>query len=212
MCAVQAVKIAYIQDLQLEGVNEALKLFDLFPAKTRFFINAWTWGYEELLRAIAHRYRCKIHLDDHKAKIYKQSTVSQHDYEHSSLSQDYPELAEIGTSTFQHTRFHACERRWKCPHVRGDGRGCFESEEMQVFWEDKYQIALRQDELLKSKDLLPHTVFVNPADATETGWAKYKQRIIAQCTAARAGDGPWPTNLVSFRNGTISMIIRKCLT
>lgn len=173
-----------------------MKLFDFFPPKTRFFINAWTWGYEELLRAIAHRYRCKIHLDDYKAKIYKQSAISHHDFEHSSLGHDFPELAEIGTPTFQLTRFHACERRWKCPHVRGDGLGCFESEEMQVFWEDEHQIALRQDELLKRKGLLPQTVFVNPADATEVGWAKYKDRITAQCRAAKAGEASWPTNLV----------------
>lgn len=177
-------------------------MFDLFPPKTRFFINSWTWGYEELLRAIAYRYQCKIHLDDYKAKIYKQSTVSQHDYHNSSIGPNYPELADIGTSTFQHTRFHACERRWKCPHVRGDGRGCFASEEMQVLWEDKYETPLRLDRLLEAKGLLPQTVFVNPADATEVGWAKYKDRVTAQCAAAKAGQGPWPTNLVSKSRGS----------
>lgn len=160
------------------------------------FINCWTWGYEELLRAIAHKYRCKIHLDDYKSKIYKQSSVSLHDYANSSISKDHPPLAEIGTSTFQHTRFHACERRWKCPHVRGDGQGCFDSEEMQAIWEDTHEVAIRQDQVLKSRGLLPHTVFINPADATETGWAKYRERITEQCMAAKEGRGEWPTNLV----------------
>lgn len=173
-----------------------MELFDLFPPKTRFFINCWTWGYEELLRAIAHKYRCKIHLDEYKAKIYRQDAVSSHDLEYSCMDSKYPALNEIGTSKFQATRFHACERRWKCPHVRGDGQGCFNSEEMQAIWEDEHETALRQDRVLKSKGLLPHTVFVDPADATVTGWARYKEKITAQCAAAKSGHGEWPTNLV----------------
>lgn len=68
---------------------------------------------------------------------------------------------------------------------------------MQAIWEDTHEVALRQDQILKSRGLLPNTVFVNPADATETGWAKYKERITKQCIAAKKGEGEWPTNLVS---------------
>ena len=43
-----------------EGIEEVIKLIELFPADTRFFFNCWTWGWEELLRTLAQRYNCNV--------------------------------------------------------------------------------------------------------------------------------------------------------
>lgn len=31
-----------------------------FPSTTYFFINTWTWGYEDVLKAISHAFHCKV--------------------------------------------------------------------------------------------------------------------------------------------------------
>ena len=47
---------------KMDGIQEVIKLIELFPANTRFFFNCWTWGYEELLRCLSQRYECKVGL------------------------------------------------------------------------------------------------------------------------------------------------------
>lgn len=180
-----------------DGVEEVIKLIDLFPAETRFFFNCWTWGYEELLRSVARRYKCKIHLDDYKQRIFSKDVVSDYDAEHSSLSRNCPPLADLGTSSYQTTRFHACERRWKCPLVRGDGQGCFEESQGQRRWQKQHARALQAEEALRQSGKLPHIVFANPAEATPTGWAAYAKKIKVQCGLAQHGLAEWPTNIVS---------------
>lgn len=46
-------------------------------------------------------------------------------YSHSSIQQLDPVLSSVGTTDEKATRFHACERRWKCDEVWGDGIGCY---------------------------------------------------------------------------------------
>lgn len=179
-----------------EGVEEVIKLIDMFPSETRFFFNCWTWGYEELLRSVAQRYKCKIHVDEYKQRIFSKETVSDHDADNSSVPKECPVLADIGTSSCQTTRFHACERRWKCPLTRGDGQGCFEGAEGQLQWEKQHARALRAEAALAATGQLPHLVFANPAEATPTGWAAYAKKVKAQCGLARHGLAKWPTNIV----------------
>lgn len=32
----------------------------LFPPETTFFINAWTWGYEDIFRAVARSFQSQV--------------------------------------------------------------------------------------------------------------------------------------------------------
>jgi len=34
----------------------------LFPPTTLFFINTWTWGYEDILKAISTAFRSKVRI------------------------------------------------------------------------------------------------------------------------------------------------------
>ncbi|KAI0819253.1 hypothetical protein BC628DRAFT_1423974 [Trametes gibbosa] len=85
------------------------KLMTLYPHTTRFFINAWTWGYEEIYKAVARTFDAKIHVDRYKQGVY------------SHISGD-PFLTSIVTKDGASTRFHACERFDRCEHVRVNGR------------------------------------------------------------------------------------------
>ncbi|KAJ7178715.1 beta-lactamase-like protein [Mycena crocata] len=80
-----------------------VELMKLLPATTYFFINAWTWGYEDVLKAISRSFRSRIHLDRYKYNIY--SNVSD------------PVLRAIGTREDGESRFHACERFDRCDYV-----------------------------------------------------------------------------------------------
>ncbi|KAI5896861.1 uncharacterized protein SCHCODRAFT_01189162 [Schizophyllum commune H4-8] len=83
-----------------------IELMKLYPPSTHFFINSWTWGYEDILKAIAQAFDTPIHLDRYKYSIFK------------CLSDSF--LRRIVTSDPAATRFHACERFDRCDHVAVD--------------------------------------------------------------------------------------------
>lgn len=83
-----------------------IELMKVFPSSVYFFINSWTWGYEDVLKAIAQSFQSKIHVDRYKYSIY------QH------LSD--PFLRLITTRDSSSTRFHACERFHRCEYVMVD--------------------------------------------------------------------------------------------
>ena len=45
------------QDVGTEGLIE---LMNMFPSDARFFINTWTWGYEDILKAVSHSFGAKV--------------------------------------------------------------------------------------------------------------------------------------------------------
>jgi hypothetical protein len=78
----------------------------LFPPETSFFINSWTWGYEDILRAIAFHFQSQIHVDRYKHSVY------------SHIADPY--MRSLITLDASKTRFHACERFNRCPHASAD--------------------------------------------------------------------------------------------
>ncbi|EEB93685.1 hypothetical protein MPER_07624, partial [Moniliophthora perniciosa FA553] len=84
-----------------------IALMKLYPPTTLFFINAWTPGYEDILKAVTRAFGSKIHLDRYKYKI---CTHLRHD----------PLLKALGTTDPESTRFHACERFDRCHVVSVD--------------------------------------------------------------------------------------------
>ncbi|KAJ4482020.1 hypothetical protein J3R30DRAFT_2114204 [Lentinula aciculospora] len=102
-----------------DATNGLIALLKLYPPSTYFFINSWTWGYEDILKEIARTFNCKIHLDEYKHRIY------------SLLSSD-PLLQTLGTTDPDETRFHACERFARCHHVNVDREGKFLNDDDDV--------------------------------------------------------------------------------
>ncbi|KAM0786929.1 hypothetical protein ACM66B_002351 [Microbotryomycetes sp. NB124-2] len=151
-----------------EAVDEVCKYIAEYPPSTRFFLNAWTCGYEELLKGISSAFNERIHLDALKLKIYSSPSARKLD----------PLLASVGTDSTEPLRFHACERKWKCDQVWGDGCGCF-------IWEAKSVPTLRGPKKLKrpgvdvsdSSGTVPHIVYVNPLEMPVWQWKEYKARM-----------------------------------
>ncbi|KAF9560789.1 hypothetical protein CPC08DRAFT_614997, partial [Agrocybe pediades] len=86
-----------------------VKLMALYPRDVYFYINAWTWGYEDILQEVAHAFGEKIHVDRYKHSMY------------AHLSED--SLFKLATDDPGSTRFHACERFDRCSHVAVDDTG-----------------------------------------------------------------------------------------
>jgi hypothetical protein len=78
----------------------------LFPPETSFFINSWTWGYEDILRAIAYHFQSQIHVDRYKRSVY--SHIAD------------PFMRSLTTLDASKTRVHACERFNYRPHASAD--------------------------------------------------------------------------------------------
>ncbi|CAL1712191.1 unnamed protein product [Somion occarium] len=91
-----------------EACNGLMSLMALIPDSSLFFINSWTWGYEDVLKAVARTFQTKIHVDRYKHNVY------------SHLSGE-PFLREILTRDPASTRFHACERFDRCDRVKVEG-------------------------------------------------------------------------------------------
>ncbi|EPT05368.1 hypothetical protein FOMPIDRAFT_1111639 [Fomitopsis schrenkii] len=92
-----------------EATSGLVSLMMLLPRETLFFINSWTWGYEDILKAVARSFNSQIHVDRYKFGVY--NNISD------------PFLRRIITSDAASTRFHACERFSRCEHVSVDGKG-----------------------------------------------------------------------------------------
>ncbi|KAA1470649.1 hypothetical protein DENSPDRAFT_929009 [Dentipellis sp. KUC8613] len=86
-----------------EAVDGLVKLMKLLPNSSSFFVNAWTWGYEDILKGAARAFQCKIHVDRYKHNIY------------SRLSD--PCMRMIITEDPNVTRIHACERFDRCSRM-----------------------------------------------------------------------------------------------
>lgn len=46
--------------IQKRATSGLIKLVALFPSTTLFFLNTWTWGYEDILKAIFTAFRSKV--------------------------------------------------------------------------------------------------------------------------------------------------------
>ncbi|GAA99433.1 uncharacterized protein L969DRAFT_60909 [Mixia osmundae IAM 14324] len=178
-----------------EAVEQVLSHIARFPAETIFFLNAWTWGYELLVEAVAERFNTRIHVDAYKFAQY--SRIG---------------LGHLVTLTESESRFHACERRWKCDTTWVNGRGCrvfaqevlpdlSGSKRKKTVCEETCRLAHHLQGCL-NEDSGPHVVYVNPWECSRKRWQAYKDKVeldlqrAEQEQAACSSDISWPANLV----------------
>lgn len=129
----------------------------------------------------------QIHLDKYKHKIYSHGSNSCPN----STPFD-PLLAALGTkSTSRPLRFHACERRWKCDQVWGDGVGCYEwAEEHLPHLEGPKKlkrpgrrgVGVDRSEAAEEEDI----IYINPAEMPRWKWEQYNARLEETLELARA--------------------------
>ncbi|KAH9936509.1 uncharacterized protein B0H18DRAFT_1206791 [Fomitopsis serialis] len=130
-----------------EATAGLVSLMSLLPSTTLFFINSWTWGYEDILKAVARAFDSQIHVDRYKHSVYTSITGDAF-------------LKHIITADAGSTRFHACERFNRCEHVSVDGNGGRAP-----------TAAANAGPSLSSAG--KHVVYVNPVTMGTAGWELY---------------------------------------
>ena len=143
----------------------------LYPPETLFFINTWTWGYEDILKAVARAFGSKVNsfvsINLSRVDIFLSTKihVDRYKYEIYCRLSD-PFLKSILTTDAASTRFHACERFNRCEHV-DVGR------------------------FSQAGKSIPTVVYVNPVDMGTTSWDLYVSETLGSME-----QGVLPPNLV----------------
>ncbi|KAH8924261.1 hypothetical protein BT69DRAFT_1241314 [Atractiella rhizophila] len=185
-----------------QATLDLVHLIELYPPNTKFFLNAWTPGYEEILTSISLHFDEKIHLDPYKHSLYNlPSVVASHPSlsllsslqfccakPHRHLASGPSSICSCGYPSFpcpctcKSTRFHACERKWKCDAVWGEGMGTYEVTAQHV---SDMKGRGRKGKLLSepgTTKLAPkdeneeRIVYVSPFDRGRDSWRKEFQK------------------------------------
>ncbi|KAG9554233.1 hypothetical protein KCU71_g10045, partial [Aureobasidium melanogenum] len=119
--------LEYEMPSKAEGLNELIKKASQYPPETIFYLNTWTFGYEEAWVALSAALKTRVHLDDYRWRLYS----SQRDQPTCYGSQTAPLVGyKLGnhehpgclTNLLEGARIHSCERGTRCevfqnPHV-----------------------------------------------------------------------------------------------
>jgi len=85
-------------------IDDLIHLIDAYPSDRIFHINCWTFGYEDVLKAVSREFGSLVHLDRWRFDNFK------------ALRGD-PMLLSLSTRDEHVTRFHACERTAPCQAI-----------------------------------------------------------------------------------------------
>ncbi|EJC97861.1 uncharacterized protein FOMMEDRAFT_42871, partial [Fomitiporia mediterranea MF3/22] len=132
-------------DLIKEAVSGLIDLMKAYPVHMRFFINVWTWGYEDILKAVSQAFESKIHVDRYKNDVY--SSLSDRD------------LRALITQDYRSTRFHACERFARCDLVRNEDPGVVYINPVNIS-SDNWDLYLAKTKAMMERGALPMLLLV----------------------------------------------------
>lgn len=141
-------------------VRDLVHQMSLYPVDTVFFLNVWCFGWEHVVKEVARHFQEPVHVDRYKASIY------------SAVKTD-PFLLACVTSEALVTRFHACERRFRC-----EGCRTFNKRGEREWNADK------------------RVVTVNMVEMKAANWDVQREEFVLALEAAALGQGPWPYTIV----------------
>lgn len=102
-----------------EGLSELIEKVSKYPSDTIFYLDTWTFGYEEVWVALCAALNTKVHLDDYRWRLYH----SQRD-QPSCYGPQIASLVGFKLGNHEHSgclsnsaegvRIHSCERGTRC--------------------------------------------------------------------------------------------------
>ncbi|KAM3425757.1 hypothetical protein BST61_g7688 [Cercospora zeina] len=106
-----------------EGISELLQKVAQYPSDTEFYIDAWTFGYEDVWQALSAFLHSQIHVDDYRYGVYSSL--------HNGAEPKAPEAYKLirarvgneereGCLSTRYQRLHSCERGTGCPIFNND--------------------------------------------------------------------------------------------
>ncbi|CAO1622073.1 unnamed protein product [Jaminaea pallidilutea] len=176
-----------------DGAIELIRLMERYPPDTTFFIDMWTWGYEEIYVAIGKSFQRrgrgpKIHVDRYKRQMYDAA--------------DDAALPFLTTKASHNARFHACERRGPCEHLSRDEqlvgeRDAFESLSQQWTGPAPLPLGASQTSSLLEKRSQSESsalvVYVKPIASSKKAWRSLSSDLHRQIDCATKGEGVYPS-------------------
>ena len=186
-----------------QAVSETMQLMQQFPPHVKFFINMWTLGYETFIQAVYKTFEERIHVDRYKYDQF-QGIFG-------------PKAKQMFTRNPCRSKFHACDRHWKCDPAWQQGRGCFifpQQEQAVMTFTDQRNYKMKRnagcdcvvqqtlqckgEECSHQASDTSHVVYVNPAEPfSRKRWAHYSEEMMVKLKSAQTTQ-EWPTNLVSL--------------
>ena len=115
--------LEYEMPSKAEGLTELIKKASQYPPETIFYLNTWTFGYEEAWVALSAALNTRVHLDDYRWRLYS----SQRDNPTCYGPQTAPLVGyKLGnhehpgclTNMLEGARIHSCERGTRCEVFR----------------------------------------------------------------------------------------------
>ncbi|QRW14981.1 DNA repair metallo-beta-lactamase [Ceratobasidium sp. AG-Ba] len=138
-----------------EGMGGLLEILTSYSQDTHFFINAWTWGYEDVLLRIAAQFNTKKYTLLTSLENYTPSP--------SLVPETSRPFRDILTCDANVTRFHACERFNQC--------GAIKSGVSQLVKRRAHRSGTASPETSK-------VVYINPSAMAKDNWWTYTRDII----------------------------------
>ncbi|KAK8131822.1 artemis protein [Apiospora sp. TS-2023a] len=120
----------YPLNTKAEGLRDLLTQVARYPADTVFFVQAWTYGYEDVWIALAKALGSKIHVDAYRMGIYKslvERTSEDLFAKQVHLTKEAPYLVGFSCANNQHdgcltldenVRIHSCEKGTACSVIQ----------------------------------------------------------------------------------------------
>ncbi|KXT05698.1 hypothetical protein AC578_5636 [Pseudocercospora eumusae] len=100
-----------------EGIRELLEKVNKYPRDTEFYLDAWTFGYEDVWKALSAFLDSQIHVDDYKYGIYRalHSGVEPKAVEaYQLIGSTCGNHDQAGCLTDRYCRIHSCEKGTGC--------------------------------------------------------------------------------------------------
>ncbi|KAL6811847.1 hypothetical protein V8C40DRAFT_283813 [Trichoderma camerunense] len=138
-CSIKAIDTIYLDtsfvddipfQTKAEGIALLLHKVARYPKDTVFYIQAWTYGYEDVWIALSKALNSPIHVDDYKLRIYNSLNTSSSETRPSSSAQLTSTAAALTgfmcgntpqsgcLTSDQNVRLHSCESGNMCPIAR----------------------------------------------------------------------------------------------
>ncbi|KAG9844196.1 hypothetical protein KCU98_g5291, partial [Aureobasidium melanogenum] len=119
--------LEYEMPSKAEGLNELITKASQYPPETTFYLNTWTFGYEEAWVALSAALKTRVHLDDYRWRLYSSQRDQPTCYGPQTAAlvgyklgnHEHPGCL---TNLLEGARIHSCERGTRCevfqnPHV-----------------------------------------------------------------------------------------------
>lgn len=107
---------------KVDGLSSLLDQVEKYDKDTLFYLDAWTFGYEEVWLALATRLNSRVHLDRYRYRLYRSVEDGSgtqlpgllgfrfgNHYQHGCLTD-----SSVNTDDERNIRIHSCERGSHC--------------------------------------------------------------------------------------------------